>query len=45
MPHALATRQLKAKPDPVVVGHGLENIQNGLDAQKAGVSAKKIVTL
>ncbi|GLA32381.1 hypothetical protein AnigIFM63326_011525 [Aspergillus niger] len=43
VPHALATRQLKAKPDPVVVGHGLENIQNGLDAQKAGVSAKKIV--
>ncbi|CAK41438.1 uncharacterized protein An12g10910 [Aspergillus niger] len=26
VPHALATRQLKAKPDPVVVGHGLENI-------------------
>ncbi|GAT21906.1 zinc-binding oxidoreductase CipB [Aspergillus luchuensis] len=43
VPHALATGKLKAKPDPVVVGHGLGNIQNGLDSQKAGVSAKKIV--
>jgi hypothetical protein len=43
VPNALATGQLKAKPDPVVVGHGLENIQHGLEVQKAGVSAKKVV--
>lgn len=43
MPKALASGQLKAKPNPLVVGHGLENVQHGLDIQKAGVSAQKIV--
>ncbi|KAJ5996792.1 zinc-binding oxidoreductase CipB [Penicillium canescens] len=43
VPEALASGQLQAKPDPMVLGHGLENIQKGLDRQKAGVSAQKII--
>ncbi|KAE8387840.1 chaperonin 10-like protein [Aspergillus alliaceus] len=43
VPQALASGQLQPKPDPVVVGHGLEEIQHGLEVQKAGVSAKKVV--
>jgi hypothetical protein len=43
VPTALATGQLKTKPDPVVVGHGLEQIQHGLEVQKGGISAKKVV--
>lgn len=43
VPEALASGQLQAKPDPVVVGHGLSEIEHGLKVQKAGVSAKKIV--
>ncbi|KAE8334261.1 hypothetical protein BDV24DRAFT_170376 [Aspergillus arachidicola] len=43
VPVALESGQLQAKPDPVVIGHGLESIQYGLEVQKAGVSAKKIV--
>ncbi|KAF2144076.1 uncharacterized protein K452DRAFT_246233 [Aplosporella prunicola CBS 121167] len=43
VPEALASGRLQAKPDPLVVGSGLEKIQDGLDKQKAGVSAKKVV--
>ncbi|KAF3395901.1 Zinc-binding alcohol dehydrogenase domain-containing protein cipB [Penicillium rolfsii] len=43
VPAALESGQLQVKPDPVVIGHGLESIQQGLEVQKAGVSAKKIV--
>ncbi|KAE8356721.1 chaperonin 10-like protein [Aspergillus coremiiformis] len=43
VPQALASGQLRAKPDPVVVGHGLDEIQHALAVQKAGVSARKIV--
>ncbi|KAJ5201031.1 hypothetical protein N7449_005834 [Penicillium cf. viridicatum] len=43
VPNALASGRLLAKPDPVIVGHALEDIQTGLDLQKAGVSAKKLV--
>ncbi|KAF4314092.1 Alcohol dehydrogenase superfamily zinc-containing [Botryosphaeria dothidea] len=43
VPQALASGQLKAKPDPLVVGKGLEKIQEALDKQQAGVSAKKVV--
>ncbi|KAH9206105.1 chaperonin 10-like protein [Leptodontidium sp. 2 PMI_412] len=39
----LANGQLQSKPDPLVIGHGLEMVQTGVDLQKAGVSAKKIV--
>lgn len=43
IPKALASGQFKAKPDALVVGKGLEKIQEGFDKQQAGVSAKKIV--
>lgn len=43
VPAALATGQLQAKPDPLVVGSGLDDVQKALDAQMAGVSAKKVV--
>ena len=43
MPQALANGSLKSKPDPFVVGDGLKDIQHGLDMQKKGVSAKKVV--
>ena len=40
---ALEQGKLKAVPEPQVVGKGLEYVQKGLDANKAGVSAKKVV--
>ena len=43
LPKALAKGSFRAAPEPEVVGHGLENIQGGIDAWKNGVSAKKIV--
>ncbi|KAF9631065.1 hypothetical protein BFW01_g1927 [Lasiodiplodia theobromae] len=43
IPEALANGSFQAKPDPSVTGHGLENIQNALDVQRKGVSAKKII--
>ncbi|GAA5916996.1 hypothetical protein JCM8208_003425 [Rhodotorula glutinis] len=43
VPAALKAHSLEAKPDPLVVGSGLENVQKGLDRQKEGVSAKKVV--
>ncbi|EKG22422.1 aflH/ adhA/ short chain alcohol dehydrogenase [Macrophomina phaseolina MS6] len=43
VPRALQEGRLQPKPDPLVVGTGLDKIQDGLDALRAGVSAKKIV--
>ena len=43
LPQALADGQYVAAPEPVVIGKGLDHIQAGLDAQKQGVSAKKVV--
>ncbi|OMP83238.1 Zinc-binding alcohol dehydrogenase domain-containing protein cipB [Diplodia seriata] len=43
VPEALASGQLKAKPDALVVGKGLERIQEAIDRQQAGVSAQKVV--
>ena len=43
LPRALADDRYIAAPDPLVIGHGLGQIQAGLDAQKKGVSAKKVV--
>lgn len=40
---ALESGQLKCVPEPLVVGKGLEAVQKGLDTNKAGVSAKKVV--
>ncbi|KAJ6079669.1 chaperonin 10-like protein [Penicillium canescens] len=43
VPQALANGSLKAKPDPFVVGNGVKDIQHGLDVQKKGVSARKVI--
>ncbi len=43
LPKALADGRYLAAPDPYVVGKGLEYVQAGLDAQKQGVSAKKVI--
>ncbi|KAK3691606.1 hypothetical protein LTR37_018561 [Vermiconidia calcicola] len=40
---ALQNGKLKCLPEPLVVGKGLEAIQEGLDRSKKGVSAKKVV--
>ncbi|GAA5910669.1 zinc-binding alcohol dehydrogenase family protein [Sporobolomyces salmoneus] len=40
---ALENGSLKCKPEPLVVGHGLEKIDHGLDVQQKGVSFKKVV--
>ncbi|KAB2575062.1 Alcohol dehydrogenase superfamily zinc-containing [Lasiodiplodia theobromae] len=45
VPEALQRGLMQAKPDPLVVGTGLEKIQEAIDRQKAGVSAKKVVVL
>ena len=43
MPKALESGQLVPAPDPLVVGEELRSVQLGLDKQKAGVSAAKVV--
>ena len=43
LPQALADGCYVAAPEPVVIGKGLDYVQGGLDAQKQGVSAKKVV--
>ncbi len=43
LPAALAEGRYVAAPVPAVVGQGLEYVQTGLDVQRAGVSARKVV--
>jgi hypothetical protein len=43
LPKALEAKTLKCKPDPVIVGKGLDKIQEALDRGLAGVSAQKMV--
>lgn len=43
IPEALKLGTFKAKPDPVIVGHGLESIQEGIDKLRKGVSYAKLV--
>lgn len=43
LPIALDEGTIVAKPDPQIVGEELRSVQLGLDMQKKGVSAKKIV--
>ena len=43
LPSALADGRYVAAPEPYVVGKGLEAVQAGLDAQRKGVSAAKVV--
>jgi hypothetical protein len=43
LPEALANGRFKAAPEPEVIGHGLDKIQEAMDTQKKGVSARKVV--
>lgn len=43
LPKALQTGTIVPKPDPLCVGEELRSVQLGLDKQKAGVSAAKVV--
>lgn len=43
MPKALKSGTIVPKPDAKIVGQGLNSVQLGLDTQKKGVSAKKVV--
>ena len=43
LPQALAEGRYAAAPEPSVVGTGLDCLQTGLDRQRKGVSAQKVV--
>lgn len=43
LPGALAGGRYLAMPRPMVVGHGLDDIQHAMDIQRKGVSAAKVV--
>ncbi|CAF9912652.1 MAG: hypothetical protein GOMPHAMPRED_007720 [Gomphillus americanus] len=43
LPKALGNGTFKPKPDPLVIGNGLEYAQEGIDMCKKGVSARKVV--
>ncbi|KAK5125203.1 hypothetical protein LTR85_000879 [Meristemomyces frigidus] len=43
LPKALESKTIVPAPEPLVVGEELRSVQLGLDKQKAGVSAKKVV--
>lgn len=43
MEKALAQGSLQPKPNPEIVGEGLEYIQDGIDRMRKGVSATKLV--
>jgi hypothetical protein len=43
LPNALAKGQFVAAPEPLIVGKGLESIQEALEVHMKGVSAKKVV--
>lgn len=43
LPQALAAGKFLAAPAPYVIGKGLEHVQAGLDMQRSGVSASKII--
>ncbi|KAK3682866.1 zinc-binding dehydrogenase [Podospora appendiculata] len=46
LPAALASGEFVAAPEPVVVGHGLEHLQEAFDLNRKGMSAgKAVVTL
>lgn len=40
---ALEQGKLQCLPEPLVIGKGLDAVQKGLDKNKEGVSAKKVV--
>ncbi|KAL4790592.1 chaperonin 10-like protein [Aspergillus venezuelensis] len=45
LPKALEEGMYAAKPEPLVVGKGLEKVQEGIEVINGGVSARKVVVL
>ncbi|KAK7915040.1 GroES-like protein [Apiospora marii] len=45
VPRALETGSLRTRPEPEIVGTGLDEIEGALGLHRAGVSAKKLVVL
>ncbi|KAI0160959.1 GroES-like protein [Hypoxylon sp. FL1284] len=45
LPRALKAGQFVPAPPPLVVGQGLDKIQEAMDVQKKGVSAQKVVVI
>lgn len=45
LPKALRTQSYVPAPDPLIIGKGLEHIQEALDLYRKGVSAKKVIVL
>ena len=43
LPGALEKGTFVPKPDPMVVGRGLESVQKGIETHRGGVSAQKVV--
>lgn len=43
LPRALAAKQFVPAPEPLVVGNGLEKIQEAMEVVLEGVSAQKVV--
>lgn len=43
IPEALADGRLQAKPNPLIIGNGLSDMQKALEKHKKGVSAAKVV--
>ena len=43
LPKALDNGKIVPNPEPMIVGEELRSVQAGLDRQKKGVSAKKVV--
>lgn len=43
LPKALDKKKLIPQPEPLIVGEELRSVQAGLDRQKKGVSARKVV--
>ncbi|KAL4925288.1 zinc-binding alcohol dehydrogenase family protein [Aspergillus undulatus] len=45
LPRALVEQKYVAAPEPLVIGRGLERVQEGVDLYRTGVGARKVVVL
>jgi NADPH:quinone reductase-like Zn-dependent oxidoreductase len=45
LPKALAEGKFVAAPEPHIIGKGLKSLQEGLEVQRRGMSAKKVVVI
>jgi formyltetrahydrofolate deformylase len=43
LPKSLADGSYRALPEALVVGHGLDKVQEAMERQKSGVRAQKVV--